>query len=311
MIVLKLVCFLLLIRITVQFRPQWSAMQLSRRHTEGVFIRESCNEIASRSSLYTTLHDSDLDIEHIENLSITDIESSEDAGKTNLLYAGAAAVALAGGLVAFMGQLGDSTVDLGVTLQNVADKIESLGPQGVIYFGIAYTIAEILAIPATPLTAMSGYLFGLIPGTLVVLTSATIAAALSFYIGRGLLRDWAEEIAKKNAKWRAINKAVSKDGFRVVLLLRLSPLLPFALSNYLYALTSIGFKDFIMATFLGFAPGTFGIVYSGTMGRSIFGGDGTPWYVYAGGAALIFFFAQTIAKVASEALANLEEEEAI
>ena len=49
--------------------------------------------------------------------------------------------------------------------------------------------------PALPLTASSGYLFGLIPGFLTVLVSATIAASISFLIGRTLLRDWAQKIA--------------------------------------------------------------------------------------------------------------------
>lgn len=57
-----------------------------------------------------------------------------------------------------------------------------------------YILAEILAVPAVPLTASSGYLFGLLPGTLTVLTSATIAASISFYIGRTFLRSWAQDI---------------------------------------------------------------------------------------------------------------------
>ena len=55
-----------------------------------------------------------------------------------------------------------------------------------------------LAVPALPLTASSGYLFGLIPGFLTVLVSATIAASISFLIGRTLLRDWAQKIASGN-----------------------------------------------------------------------------------------------------------------
>lgn len=58
-----------------------------------------------------------------------------------------------------------------------------------------YVVAEVLAVPALPLTASSGYLFGLIPGFLTVLVSATIAASISFLIGRTLLRDWAQKIA--------------------------------------------------------------------------------------------------------------------
>ena len=59
-------------------------------------------------------------------------------------------------------------------------------------------MAEVLAVPALPLTASSGYLFGLIPGFLTVLVSATIAASISFLIGRTLLRDWAQKIASGN-----------------------------------------------------------------------------------------------------------------
>lgn len=204
----------------------------------------------------------------------------------------------------------DSGFDFGQLLQQAATQIESMGPTGYLYFGVLYTIAEILAVPATPLTASAGYLFGLFPGTITVLVSATIAAAVSFAIGRTALRSWAESLASNNAQWRAIDKAVSKEGFKVVLLLRLSPLLPFALSNYLYALTSIKFTEYIAATFLGFAPGTFGIVYAGSAGKDLLNGsNGIPWYVYVGGAACIALAGQTIGKIASEAVKDIEEEE--
>ena len=162
-----------------------------------------------------------------------------------------------------------TTVDFNALIESSVTKISAMGPYGYLYFAGIYILAEVFAVPAMPLTASSGYLFGLFPGYLTVLVSATIAAAISFKIGRTFLRDWAQGIASTSPKWRAIDSAVSKEGFKVVLLLRLSPLLPFAISNYLYGLTSVDFFSFITATFLGFAPGTFGLVYAGKCSCSI------------------------------------------
>lgn len=73
-------------------------------------------------------------------------------------------------------------------LASSVTKIEQLGPVGAVYFGLLYVLAEVLIIPALPLTAAAGYLFGVAGGTAVVLVSATIAAAISFQLGRTLLR---------------------------------------------------------------------------------------------------------------------------
>ncbi|CAN0179041.1 unnamed protein product, partial [Ectocarpus fasciculatus] len=73
-------------------------------------------------------------------------------------------------------------------LSSSVTKIEELGPLGAVYFGLLYVLAEVLIIPAIPLTATAGFLFGAAGGTAVVLTSATIAAAISFQLGRTLLR---------------------------------------------------------------------------------------------------------------------------
>eukprot|EP01039_Chlorochromonas_danica_P004439 gene4439-4863_t len=210
-----------------------------------------------------------------------------------------------GGIFAFTHHL-----DLSTLLDQVVERIAELGPYGYLLFAVVYVIAEILAVPAIPLTASSGYLFGLVPGTAIVLVSATIAAAISFLIGRTYLRTWAQGFISESPKWRAIDKAIAKQGFKVVLLLRLSPLLPFALSNYLYAVTSVDFLSFISATFLGFAPGSFGFVYFGSAGKSLFsGGAGLPWYAYGAIGLLLALFVQTIARVATDAVKHMEVED--
>eukprot|EP01035_Chromulina_nebulosa_P019037 gene19037-24857_t len=201
-------------------------------------------------------------------------------------------------------------IDFNSLIEKSVTKIIDLGPYGYAYFAAIYILAEIVAIPAVPLTASSGYIFGLIPGTLIVLLSATIAASISFFIGRTLLRSWVQKITSGSSKWRAIDKAIEREGFKVVLLLRLSPFLPFALSNYLYGITSVDFWSFIAATFFGFAPGTFGIVYAGSAGKELFsGGANMPWYFYLAAGTGILFFAQQIAKSANDAIKAIEQEE--
>ena len=88
-----------------------------------------------------------------------------------------------------------------------------MGPSGLLYFGLVYTVAEILAIPAIPLTASAGYLFGTVQGTSVVLVSASIAAAVSFIIGRTLLRSYVEEVLEEYPKFAKIDKAIGREGF--------------------------------------------------------------------------------------------------
>jgi uncharacterized membrane protein YdjX (TVP38/TMEM64 family) len=128
-------------------------------------------------------------------------------------------------------------------------------------------LAEILAIPAVPiLTASSGYLFGTLPGTAVCLLSAAAAASISFAIGRTLLRGYVERVLDDNPRFRSMDNAIEKGGFKLMLLVRLSPLFPFALSNYLYGASSVRFAPYFAGTLLGFLPGTFAYVYAGRVG---------------------------------------------
>ena len=197
-------------------------------------------------------------------------------------------------------------------LEQVTDVVASMGPLGPFYFGLLYTIAEVLAIPAVPLTASAGYLFGVGTGTLVVLVSASIAASISFVIGRTLLRTTVEQAMTNYPQFAKMDKAIGREGFKLILLLRLSPLFPFALSNYLYGATSIDFASFFWGTLFGFAPGTLAYVYTGVVGKALtIGGDGAqPWYVYAGGAALLGGLLKVLVDVASNIVQEIEDEEA-
>jgi uncharacterized membrane protein YdjX (TVP38/TMEM64 family) len=201
--------------------------------------------------------------------------------------------------------------DPSAALDQVVRIVESMGSLGVVYFGVAYTIAEILAIPAIPLTASAGYLFGPVEGTSVVLLSASIAAAVSFVIGRTLLRDYVESILEESPKFAKIDRAIGKEGFKLMVLLRLSPIFPFALSNYLYGASSINFRAFFFGTLFGFAPGTLAYVYTGYVGKALTdGAEGSyPWFVYAGGLAVFAGLLKAVADTATQIVEDLEDED--
>eukprot|EP00970_Alexandrium_tamarense_P008331 scaffold1593_cov193-Alexandrium_tamarense.AAC.32 len=107
-----------------------------------------------------------------------------------------------------------------------------------------------------------------------------------------------------------MDTAIEKEGFKLMLLLRLSPLFPFALSNYLYGASSIRFGPYFFGTLLGFAPGTFAYVYAGDVGRAltIDSAKSEPWYVYLGGLAVVAGLIKIAGDVASGVIDAMEAE---
>lgn len=241
----------------------------------------------------------------------TEVDVNKDLKNENSKYivGGVAVIAVVISYIISSGHL--SNININDIMLNSVKKIESLGPYGFLYFSAIYIAAEILAFPAIGLTASSGYLFGLVPGVCVCIVSATIASSIAFFIGRTLLRNWAKKMADGNAKWRALDSVIGKEGFKVVLLLRLSPLLPFAISNYLYGVTAVDYWSYLAASFLGFIPGTVGIVYAGSAGKELLsGGQHLPWFAYVAAAGVIALVVKYVGKVATDAIAAMEEEDA-
>ncbi|CAN6976490.1 hypothetical protein IGI04_037125 [Brassica rapa subsp. trilocularis] len=154
--------------------------------------------------------------------------------------------------------------------------IEGYGPAGyalfiAVYAGLeaSFFIFHILAIPALPLTMSAGLLFGSLVGTIIVSISGTMAASVAFLIARYFARERILKLVEGNKKFLAIDKAIGENGFRVVTLLRLSPLLPFSLGNYLYGLTSVKFVPYVLGSWLGMLPGSWAYVSAGAFGRAI------------------------------------------
>lgn len=163
------------------------------------------------------------------------------------------------------------------------DWVQGLGLWGPIAFGLVYVVAVVAFAPASALTIAGGLAFGFWAFPLVMV-AATVGAALAFLVSRFFLRDRVKSLVDARPKLKAIDRAVSEDGWKIVGLLRLSPLVPFNLQNYFFGATRVGFLPYFAATAVGIAPGTLVYVYLGTLGKEAGSeqGDGTLTWIFFG-----------------------------
>jgi uncharacterized membrane protein YdjX (TVP38/TMEM64 family) len=154
---------------------------------------------------------------------------------------------------------------------------QGLGAWGYLAYGAVYVVATLLLVPGALLTIGAGLVFGVVKGTVLVLLSATLSAAFGFLIARYLARARVERWAKGHERFRAIDAAITQQGWRVVALLRLSPLVPFSLSNYLYGLSAVSFWPYVLASTVAMIPGTLLYVSLGAAGgAAVSGGHRSP-----------------------------------
>jgi uncharacterized membrane protein YdjX (TVP38/TMEM64 family) len=191
-------------------------------------------------------------------------------------------------------------------LEHFVDWASGTGIPGLVAFAILYMIAAVLFLPGSILTLGAGAVFGIVRGTLVVSTGATLGAAAAFLIARYLARARVALWAEENPRFAALDKAVGKEGGRIVFLMRLSPIFPYNLLNYLFGLTRVGFVPYLLASWLGMLPGTILYVYLGFVGRALARSavgpgvgslwEGIFWGVGLGATALLTIYLTRLAR---------------
>jgi uncharacterized membrane protein YdjX (TVP38/TMEM64 family) len=165
---------------------------------------------------------------------------------------------------------------LGGEVTAILNRIAALGPAAPIAFIAIYVVACVLFVPGSILTIGAGVLFGVVRGSIYVSIGATLGATAAFVLGRYLMRDWVARRIEHNARFRAIDDAVGREGWKIVALTRLSPVFPFNLLNYAFGLTTVSLLDYVAASWAGMIPGTVLYVYigsiSGDLARAASGG---------------------------------------
>ena len=197
----------------------------------------------------------------------------------------------------------------GQYIPQFAAWVEGLGLWGPLVFILGYAIATVAFIPGSLLTLAAGAIFGLVRGTVYTFLGATLGASAAFLVARYVARNAIERKIAGNPKFAAIDRAVGQEGFKIVALLRLSPVFPFNLLNYSLGLTKVPFLDYFLAS-IAMLPGTLLYVYYGKAAGSlaaVAGGaktaKGTAYWVTLGiGLAATVIVTTFITRLAGKAL---------
>src|ERR1044071_6144763 len=150
-------------------------------------------------------------------------------------------------------------------LKSALDWIGRLGPWGPLIFVGLYVVATVLFVSGSVLTLGAGAVFGVALGFVWVSLSATLGATAAFLVGRYLARDAIARRIEKHETFATIDRAVADEGWKIVLLTRLSPVFPFTLLNYAFGLTRVKLSHYVLASWLGMIPGTMMYVYLGSL----------------------------------------------
>ncbi|CAN6975279.1 unnamed protein product [Brassica oleracea var. botrytis] len=150
---------------------------------------------------------------------------------------------------------------------------QDLGPWGPLALAVAYIPLTVLAVPASVLTVYTshpnsfiggGYLFGLPIGFVGDSVGATLGSGAAFLLGRTIGKPFVVAKLKDYPQFQSVALAIEKSGFKICLLLRLAPLLPFSMLNYLLSVTPITLGPYLLSSWLGMMPITLALVYVGT-----------------------------------------------
>jgi len=164
-----------------------------------------------------------------------------------------------------------------ISARAVETWVAGLGVWAPIGFVLLYGIATVALVPGGVFDLAGGALFGPFFGTLIDLAGATLGAALSFLVARYLAQEWVQ--LRSGPRLQAVMRSVDEDGWQFVAFVRLVPIFPYSVMNYLLGLTRIPFHQYMIATVIFMLPSTIVYTWIGYAGREAVAGDtDNLWY---------------------------------
>lgn len=194
--------------------------------------------------------------------------------------------------------------------------IEGIGPWGIFWFIVIYIAFVILTIPSFPLTLAAGFMFGIVQGSLYVLSAIMIGAMIAFFLARYLVSEYISGKMKKYPKLKRINDGLGHEGWKIIMLCRLVPFFPAKFSNYFFGVTRISVRGFFVGNLFGVIPYTVLNVWIGSLAANLARlGEreptGTDWIIYAvgtvAGLLLVIYITRLARGAMDRSLASSDE----
>ena len=209
----------------------------------------------------------------------------------------------------------DRLLPLADAVARVQQRIMYLGVWSAICYPLLYACCNVLLLPGGLLSIGGGFFFGLWWGFLIVLVGNVSGAAIAFLISRRLGRRWLKQKLLRNPTMEALEPAVAREGWKIILLSQLHPLFPTSLLNYLYGLTRIRFRTCMLWVAIGQAPGLFLYVYIGTLGQlglNLVRGTSHPrtaeYFLWGGGLVLSTVVLVRLGRIALRVMQRVEQQ---
>lgn len=207
-------------------------------------------------------------------------------------------------------------------LAHVQQRVMHWGAWSAVFYPLLYACCNVLLLPGGFLSLGGGFFFGLWWGFLIILVGNVSGAAIQFFISRWIGQRWLRPHLMKNATLEALEPAVAREGWKIILLSQLHPLFPTSLLNYLYGLTQIRFKTCMLWVAIGQAPGLFLYAYLGTLGQlglNLVRGKSHPkaleYWVWGGGlvasAVILMLLGRIALRLLKEAQDTAQEERVV
>jgi uncharacterized membrane protein YdjX (TVP38/TMEM64 family) len=197
-------------------------------------------------------------------------------------------------------------------LRTFQTYVRGLGALGYIVYIVVYAACVVAFVPASILTLGAGAIFGFVGGTIVVVIGATIGATLAFLLARTVMRKRIETMTAKNAKFRALDRAIAAEGMKIVFLVRLAVVFPFTYINYAFGLTAIPLGRYVLSTFVGILPATAAFVFASSAATSAAttSTSSITKVIYIAGGIVAVIVSVLIGRIATKAIrrAGVEDE---
>lgn len=202
-------------------------------------------------------------------------------------------------------------------IEGVERRIADMGPLGAALYPCFYALCNVMLLPAGVLSIGGGLFFGLWWGFAIVLAGNVLGAAIAFLVSRTIGRNWVARRLFRYRKWRILDQAIDREGWKIVVLSQVHPLFPTSLINYLYGVTRIGFWRCMLWVLIGQAPGIFLYTYFGTLaqrGIEILKGRSHPaameYVLWGGGLLLTLAVTTGLGRIALRLLREVEAQAA-